>query len=113
MKPMVCPSDYRQKSSCQRIRETLDLVYLVARKLGEGSTVFEGIEVSMIGSTREGSRAFYNDEVDIHLSLNHGLKEFCFFDVNEHALKRRDPCTDEMPVDIVKYFDTSNVFKTA
>ena len=86
----VCPSDCIQKSSCQRIRETLDLVHLVARRLGEGSTVFEGIEVSMIGSTRESSRAFYNDEVDIHLSLNHGLKEFCFFDVTEHYMLKRD-----------------------
>ena len=35
MKPMVCPSDCRQKQSCQRIRETLSLVHLVAKKLGE------------------------------------------------------------------------------
>ena len=35
MEPMVCPSDCSQKQSCQRIRETLGLVHLVARKLGE------------------------------------------------------------------------------
>ena len=91
MKPMVCPSDCSQKQSCQRIRETLGLVHLVARKLGERSKIFEGIELSMIGSTREGSRAFYNDEVDTHLSLSNDLKKFCFFDVEEQALKRRDP----------------------
>ena len=69
-KPMLCPSDCSQKQSCQRIRETLGLVNIIKSKLGEKSTVFEGIEVSMIGSTREGSRAFFKDEVDIHLSLN-------------------------------------------
>ena len=66
----------------------------------------------MIGSTSEGSRAFYNDEVDTHLSLNHGFNKFCFFDVKEQALKRRDPCTDEMLDDVAKYFDADNVFKT-
>ena len=111
MKPMVCPSDCSQKQSCQRIRETLGLVHLVARKLGERSKIFEGIEMSMIGSTREGSRAFYNDEVDTHLSLSNDLKKFCFFDKEEQALKRRDPSKDQMPEDIAKYFDDKNVFK--
>merc|ERR1712001_337219 len=108
----VCPSDCSQKQSCQRIQETLYLVHLITRKLGERSKVFEGIEVSMIGSTREGSRAFYNDEVDIHLSLNNDLKQFCFFDAEEQALMRRDPREDEMPQNIAKYFDSSNVLKT-
>ena len=111
MEPMVCPSDCSQKQSCQRIRETLGLVHLVARKLGERSKIFEGIELSMIGSTREGSRAFYNDEVDTHLSLSNDLKKFCFFDKEEQALKRRDPRKDQMPEDIAKYFDDKNVFK--
>ena len=50
--------------------------------------------------------------MDIHLSLNHDLKKFCFFDVKEQALKKRDPSTTEMPDDIAKYFDEKNVFKT-
>ena len=86
---MVCPPDCSQKQSCQRIQETLHLVHLITRKLGERSKVFEGIEVSMIGSTREGSRAFYNDEVDIHLSLNHDLQKLCYFDDKDQALKKR------------------------
>ena len=64
--------------------------------------------VKLIGSAREGSRTFYNDEVDIHLSLNNTLKQFCFFDVKEQALKRRDPRTDEMPNDIAKYFNDAD-----
>ena len=72
---LVCPSDCVQKQSCLRIRETLSLVNIVAQKLGERNKMLEGIEVSIIGSTREGSRAFYNDEVDIHLLLNHDLRK--------------------------------------
>ena len=108
--PIKCPSDCRQKQSCQRIRETLQLVHLVVRKLGESSKVFEGIEVSMIGSTREGSRAFYNDECDIHLSLNYDLQKLCFFDVEDHALKKRGDSKARNP-DVAKYFsDTDNTF---
>ena len=110
----VCPSDCSQKQSCQRINETLGVVKIIKNKLGERSKVFEGIEVVMIGSTREGSRVFFNDEVDTHLTLNNDLKQFCYFDVNEHALMKRDPSpgTVEMPDDIAKYFDDRKVFKT-
>ena len=48
----------------------MSLVQLIVVELGESHKVFEGIEVSMIGSTREGSRAFFYDEIDLHLSLN-------------------------------------------
>ena len=105
---MDCPADCTQMRSCQRIRETLELVHLITRGLGERSKVFEGIEVSMIGSTREGSRVFYNDEVDIHLSLNHDLKQFCFFDVKNQILKRRDPNADRMNNEVTKYFDNAD-----
>ena len=86
----------------------------VILQLGEEGKVFEGLGASMIGSTREGSRAFYNDELDIHLALNNDLKQFCFFDVKEQALKKRDPApgTPEMPEDVAKYFDDRNIFKT-
>jgi len=67
--------------------------------------------MGMIGSTSEGSRVFYSDEVDTHLTLNNNLKQFCFFDVKEHALKKRDPAP-EMSEDVAKYFDDKNVFKT-
>ena len=110
--PMVCPLYCSQNRSCQRIRETLGLVNIIKDKLGERSKLFEGLEASMIGSTREGSRAFYNDELDTHLGLNNDLKQFCFFDVEEQALKKRDaaPGTPEMPDDVAKYFDDRNVF---
>ena len=64
----------------------------------------------MIGSTREGSRAFYNDELDIHLSLNCDLKKLGYFDVEEQALKKRGNSKARNP-DVAKYFsDTDNTF---
>ena len=109
--PTVCPSDCNQKVSCKRIQETVGIVHLITTKLGEKNKMFEGIEVSMIGSTKEGSRAFYNNEVDTHLTLSSDLKKFCFFDVKEQALKRRDPINDDMPEDVAKYFDDENIFR--
>ena len=100
-----------QKQSCQRIRETMILVDLIVAELGKRNKVFENIKFSMIGSTREGSRAFYNDEVDVHLSLSDDLNHFCYFDVKEQALKRRDPGQDKMHEDITKYFNDRNIFE--
>ena len=105
--PMVCPSDCSQQQNCHRIKEILGLVNIIKHELGKRSTLFEGIEVSMIGSTREGSRAFFYDEVDIHLSLNHDLQNLCFFDVEEQALKKRGNSRAKNS-DIAKYFNDSN-----
>ena len=103
----MCPLDCSQKQSCLRIRKTLRLVKVVTQKLGEKNQVFEGLEVSMIGSTREGSRAFYNHEVDIHLSLNHDLIKLCYFDVEVQALLKRGNSGARNP-DVAKYFDNTN-----
>ena len=102
---MVCG----QKQNCHRIRETMSLVDLIVAELGKRFKVFENIKFSMIGSTKEGSRAFYNDEVDVHLSPSDDLNHFCYFDVKEQALKRRDPGKDKMHEDITKYFDDGNI----
>ena len=72
----------------------MSLVELIVGELGKKNKVFEKIKISMIGSTSEGSRAFYNDEADIHLSLSDDLKNVCYFDVKEQALKRRDPALE-------------------
>ena len=72
-----------QKESCQRIRETLSLVHMIAEELGKRNQVFEGMKVTLIGSTREGTRTFYYDEVDVHLSLSEDFKLFTFFNAEE------------------------------
>ena len=76
----VCPKACIQKRSCQRIRETFKLVKIIIKRLGEINPIFDGMELTIIGSVREGSRVFFNDEVDLHLSLNEDLKDFTCFD---------------------------------
>ena len=64
----------------------------------------------MIGSTREGSRAFDCDEVDVHLSLKKNFNQFSFFDVDQNVLSR-DPSRATKPEDCEKYFDENNFLK--
>ena len=104
--PMVCG----QKQNCHRIRETMSLVDLIVAELGKRFKVFEGMDIAMIGSTREGSRAFFYDEVDVHLSLNKDFKKFSYFDAKQMVLKR-DPSRAENPEDCDKYFDKNNFLK--
>ena len=103
---MVCG----QKQNCHRIRETMSLVDLIVAELGKRFKVFEGMDIAMIGSTREGSRAFFYDEVDVHLSLNKDFKKFSYFDAKQMVLKR-DPSRAENPEDCDKYFDENNFLK--
>ena len=105
--PMVCG----QKQNCHRIRETMSLVDLIISALGKRQKVFEGTEISIIGSTREGSRAFFSDEIDIHLSLKKDFKKFSFFDSKNNVL-RWDPTRAENPGDCDKYFDNNNFLKS-
>ena len=104
--PMVCG----QKQNCHRICETMSLVDLIVAELGKRFKVFEGMDIAMIGSTREGSRAFFYDEVDVHLSLNKDFKKFSYFDAKQMVLKR-DPSRAENPEDCDKYFDENNFLK--
>merc|ERR1711978_348856 len=67
------------------------------------------MDIAMIGSTREGSRVFFYDEVDVHLSLNKDFKKFSYFDAKQMVVKR-DPTRDEKP-DCDKYFDENNFLK--
>ena len=106
----TCPMACGQKQNCHRIREAMRLVDLIVAELGKKLKVFEGAEVSMIGSTREGSRAFFCDELDVHLSLKKDFKQFSYFDSKLMVLKR-DPSRAENPEDCGKYFDESNFLK--
>ena len=89
VKKPKCFFHCNQKQSCHRIRETLGLVHILVEELGRRNRVFEGINVSMIGSVREGTRTFYHDEVDVHLALSEEYKQFTYFDVRDQALKRK------------------------
>ena len=52
MKSMVCSSDWSQKQTCQKRGHFGSYV----RELGERSKIYEGTELSIIGSTREKSK---------------------------------------------------------
>ena len=109
-KEAECPASCRQRLNCKRMREALDLVHIIAFKLGEVEEVFKELNVSLIGSTSEGSRAFFYDEMDVHLSLNKKFKAFSIFDDEEQVLFR-DPTKADVPDFLDQFFDEDNVLK--
>ena len=77
----TCPNDCGQKRSCERIREVYTLVNMIMQELEkEKHGYFRGIKITIIGSVREGSRVFFSDEVDLHLSLHDSFKNYTYFD---------------------------------
>ena len=84
----VCPEACEQKNSCERMREVYKLVKIILEKLEKTNPIFEGIQkgLSIIGSVREGSKVFFPDEIDLHLSLNANLKHFTKFDSLNQSL---------------------------
>ena len=81
----ACIEDCSQKKSCERMREVFSLVKIIIGKLGEINPVFKEILLTIIGSVREGSRVFYPDEIDLHLSLSEAIKPIFYF---EHSTQR-------------------------
>ena len=78
-----CPGDCRQKEDCDRLRQVYFLVRLLVAKMGEINPVFRlgaNRHPSIIGSMEEHTRAFFNNEVDVHISLNKILKDKFYFD---------------------------------
>ena len=105
-----CPFMCTSQTSCLRTREILDLVKIIVKKLGERNPVFKGIHLSIVGSLRENTRVFFNDECDLHLSLNKALRKFTVFDATTQTLKRLP--SETIPKNTDKYFTDDNEFKT-
>ena len=85
-----CPVDCTQKEECDRMRQVFDLVCSVVAKIGEINPVFrlgDGRLPSIIGSMKENTRAFYNNEVDVHISLNKVHRHNIWFDPENQQLK--------------------------
>ena len=108
---LECPSHCTQMESCQEIREAHNVVDLIVSELGRRSKFFEDIEVSIIGSVREGSRVFFNDEVDIHLALNHEFSQFSYFDASDQVVKARSSSKSTIADGVEHFFDENNVFQ--
>eukprot|EP00092_Neocalanus_flemingeri_P035016 GFUD01038103.1.p1 GENE.GFUD01038103.1~~GFUD01038103.1.p1 ORF type:complete len:555 (+),score=151.28 GFUD01038103.1:2-1666(+) len=105
-----CPSDCQQKRACTRLRETWELSDLIKSKLGDIHPIYQDMDLSLVGSIRENTRAFFLDESDVHLSLAKNLKHFTYFDTKEQVLKR-DPNKPRPNNHTDKYFDSENTFK--
>ena len=88
-----CPEECEQKEDCDRLRQVYFLVRLLVLKMGEINPVFKlGLNrhPSIIGSMREQTRIFFNNEVDVHISLNKVLKEKFFFDQESQQLRANE-----------------------
>merc|ERR1719234_176112 len=88
-----CPGDCRQKDDCDRLRQVYFLVRLLVAKMGEINPVFKlgpNRHPSIIGSMKEHTRAFFNNEVDVHISLNKILKSKFYFDPINQQLKANE-----------------------
>ena len=88
-----CPGDCRQKEDCDRLRQVYFLVRLLVAKMGEINPVFRlgaNRHPSIIGSMKEHTRVFFNNEVDVHVSLNKVLRNKFDFDQTSPQLKAND-----------------------
>jgi hypothetical protein len=88
-----CPEDCNQKEDCDRLRQVYFLVRLLVAKMGEINPVFRlgpDRHPSIIGSMKEHTRVFFNNEVDVHVSLNKVLRTKFYFDQVNQQLKAND-----------------------
>ena len=98
-----CPSECDQTESCEKMREIFALVKMIVSAMGKINPLFvlgKGRHPSIVGSLKEGTRCFFLDEMDVHVSLNKRLRKFCYFDAAEQKLKVNKENASE---DIRKY----------
>ena len=106
-----CPGDCRQKEDCDRLRQVYFLVRLLVAKMGEINPVFRlgaNRHPSVIGSMKEHTRVFFNNEVDVHVSLNKVLRNKFYFDKANQQLKANENLVDGD--DIKKYVSDEGIF---
>merc|ERR1719239_2065606 len=105
-----CPGDCRQKEDCDRLRQVYFLVRLLVAKMGEINPVFRlgaNRHPSIIGSMKEHTRAFFNNEVDVHISLNRVLKNWFYFDQDNQQLRANQNLEGEH---VGRYVSNERVF---
>ena len=86
-----CPGDCRQKEDCDRLRQVYFLVRLLVAKMGEINPVFRlgaNRHPSIIGSMKEHTTVFFNNEV--HVSLNKVPRNKFYFVQSNQQLKADD-----------------------
>ena len=80
-----CPSRCKQKESCSNLREVYSIAMMIKEELQKCKhpqlgLIFDGLEMELIGSMKEGTKIFRNDELDIHTSLPHSQLRNITFD---------------------------------
>ena len=84
-----CPLDCQQTDKCDILRQVFHLIKGIVLKMGEINPVFQlgaGRHPSIVGSIKEGTRCFFFNELDTHVSLNKCLKDHCEFDMVDQRL---------------------------
>jgi hypothetical protein len=70
--------------------EAFTLVRRIVEELGRRNPVFKKIDVNVVGSLKEGTRIFQNDEMDCHLFFEKSLASYNTFDPETQTV-RVDP----------------------
>ena len=93
-----CPDSYRQQRDCSKMRQVYNLVKKIVAKMGHINPIFKlgkNRHPSIVGSVREGTRVFFSNELDIHISLNKRHRQYCEFDVESQSLVVNDTITEK------------------
>ena len=94
-----CPPMCQQTNKCDVLRQVFHLIKRIVLTMGQINPVFElgaGRHPSIVGSIKEGTRCFFFNELDTHVSLNKCLKDHCGFDMEEQRLVVSKKDTSDM-----------------
>ena len=104
-----CQRGCTQKTNCSNTRSIYKVVKDIVRKLSDCkytnlpscSDIFQNMDTMLIGSLKEGTRVFFHDELDIHISLDEEkFKNRTSYDTNGQQL-----LLDGNKFDCKAYFD--------
>ena len=100
------------QGNCQKLREVYFPVRLIVAKMGEINPAFRlgpSRHPSVAGSLMEGTRCFFLNELDVHISLNKVLRNKFYFDTEAQKLKATENLRE---VDhMQKYVNKEGIFK--
>eukprot|EP00090_Calanus_glacialis_P042839 TRINITY_DN7592_c0_g1_i4.p1 TRINITY_DN7592_c0_g1~~TRINITY_DN7592_c0_g1_i4.p1 ORF type:complete len:1248 (+),score=293.70 TRINITY_DN7592_c0_g1_i4:101-3844(+) len=93
-----CPDLCRQQKDCSKMRQVYNLIKRIVAKMGHINPIFQlgkDRHPSIVGSVKEGTRVFFSNELDIHVSLNKQHRQYCEFDVESQSLVVNDAITEK------------------
>ena len=116
-----CPLNCPQPRVCLRIRQTLQLIKDILKKIGERYPVFQEPKLIIVGSLKEGTKIGFIDEVDVALIMNQKYdKEYFVFDEKKQKVKINAPKyqhRSELPNELAQFvledgtFDCTTYFR--